>query len=375
MRVAMFQEIIAPYRIPVFNEVHANANFEFKVFFLSKTQNERLWPIPQDEIHFPYEVLPGFRWEGKNLRAVHVNWGIFLRLFTSRFDVIVTGGWHQPIYLILLLYAKLFRKKFLIWTESHEGDVRTSNPISRFLRRFFARQSSGAIVAGTSARDYLASLGANPKKIWTAPNAIDSSFYIEKSRALLPRREALKTERKLPRWNLLFVGRLVSEKGVRDLLSAYANLVQHRNDLGLLVCGEGEERPVLEEFCRDHHLTRVRFLGFQNRDELAAFYVMSDLLIVPSHTEPWGLVVNEALTCGLPVIASNRVGAAADLIIPGENGFVVSPGDVQELTARIEELLSNPNRLNGFRGSAQRLIQSHSPQVCAEGFIQAVREA
>ena len=106
--------------------------------------------------------------------------------------------------------------------------------------------------------------------------------------------------------------------------------------------GDGEERSRLETLAQDRHLSGVRFLGFQNQSELPAFFALADVFVLPSRHEPWGLIVNEAMAAGCPVIASSDVGAAPDLVLDGVTGFTYPVGDVDALTDALARLLQHP---------------------------------
>lgn len=375
MRVAMLQEIISPYRIPVFNRIAQTHALEFKVFFLSETQTQRQWPVYWNEIHFPYEIIPGVMFEGKNLRNVNFNFGILSRLFREKFDVIVTGGWHQPGYYLCLLYAKLFRKKFLLWSESTALDSRKTSFLPEALRKNFVRQASGAIAAGKASRDYLVSLGVNSDRVWTAPNAVDNNYYAERSAPFRANKQQIKRERGFPEKLVLYAGRMVPEKGIYTLLRAYARISVEMKDVGLILCGEGEDRPSLEAACKSEGLVNVFFVGFVDRENMPFYYGIADLLVLPSFTEPWGLVINEAMACGLPVLATTRAGAARDLVRSGENGYTFEPGDASQLFGLMKLILRDGETLRRYGKASSLMIQNFTPDICAAGFLRAVREA
>lgn len=374
MRVALFTEIIAPYRIPVFNEIAKKADFFFKVFFLKEMQRHREWPVYKDEIKFHYETLPGFLFEGNTIRTAHFNPTVIGKLIFENYDVAITGGWHQPSYYLVQLYTRLWKKKLVLWCESTGRDHRNHTGLPKILRRLFIQGTSGSIVPGKASKNYLLSMGVPEKKIWIAPNAVDSGFYASASAQAKKNKNKIKIEKGLPEKLLLYVGRLDPEKGLLDLLQAYAEIKQEMKGLGLVLCGDGSQRETLEAFCRQKALKDIFFAGFLSREELSVYYGISDLFVLPSHTEPWGLVVNEAMSCGLPVLCSKKAGAADDLIMNGENGYVFEPGDIPELAGLVKNLLLNPKALEDFGEKSVSIIQGYSPSRCAEGFLRAILE-
>jgi glycosyltransferase involved in cell wall biosynthesis len=134
--------------------------------------------------------------------------------------------------------------------------------------------------------------------------------------------------------------------------------------------GTGETFEACRCYVSDRHLTEVHLLGFRNQAELPRLYAMADVFVLPSEDEPWGLVINEAMSSGLPIVASERVGAAADLIQPGSNGFRFPPGDIPALAQALRLALQD--------GAKERMGQASLEIIRTWGFeedIAAVRQA
>jgi glycosyltransferase involved in cell wall biosynthesis len=119
----------------------------------------------------------------------------------------------------------------------------------------------------------------------------------------------------------------------------------------------------------------VRLLGFKQQEELPQYYALADLFVFPTHIDPWGLVVNEAMSCGLPVLCSTAAGAAFDLIRPGVNGYTFDPTNVTVIKELLVEMLSDPDKAAAMGRQSQTLIASHTPEKCAEGMAQAILSA
>jgi glycosyltransferase involved in cell wall biosynthesis len=139
---------------------------------------------------------------------------------------------------------------------------------------------------------------------------------------------------------VLVSGKLLPRKRPKDVLEACA-LVARRTAVSLAYVGDGIERAALESCARDLGFSGIAFLGVQNQSALPALYSAADLLVLASDFEPWGMVVNEAMCCGLPVVVSDKVGAAADLVVDGVNGFVYPAGDVPALADRVFRLVQD----------------------------------
>jgi glycosyltransferase involved in cell wall biosynthesis len=116
----------------------------------------------------------------------------------------------------------------------------------------------------------------------------------------------------------------------------------------------------------------IQFPGFKQRDELVRFYTWAEALVFPTHSDTWGLVANEAMCCGLPVILTNVAGCAADLVQNGWNGFVVAPGDASQLAAAMTNLATDSSRRVEMGARSWQRIQSYSPAAWSEGIVKAV---
>src|SRR5207249_1585599 len=136
--------------------------------------------------------------------------------------------------------------------------------------------------------------------------------------------ETLRAKLQPPKRYFLYVGRLVAAKGVFELLDAYAKLEPGlRAEWGLVVVGDGAARQQLVQRAANIRPSAIRFSGFVQKDDLAAFYALADALIFPTRSDTWGFVVNEAMACGLPVVATPVAGCVADLVEDGWNGQIV----------------------------------------------------
>jgi glycosyltransferase involved in cell wall biosynthesis len=166
---------------------------------------------------------------------------------------------------------------------------------------------------------------------------------------------------------------LVPEKGVFDLLTAYAELEEsERSEIGLAFAGDGVCRSQLAERAAVICPGRICFCGFVHRDQLAELYALAEALVFPTHSDPWGLVVNEAMACGLPIIASEVAGCVPDLVENAENGFIVPLGNVGELVRAMRTVLSNSAVATKMGARSALRIQAYSPEACAEGLAKAV---
>jgi 1,2-diacylglycerol 3-alpha-glucosyltransferase len=371
-RLVIITEIIAPYRVPVFNSLAARGDVDLHAVFLAETDPKlRQWTVPKDEIRFSYQVLPSFRLRLGNSNLL-LNRGLDRALRQVRPDVIVCGGYNYPSAWRAAFWARERNIPFLLWTESNAADHRGRSTFVEYLKRKYLGMCRGFVVPGEASKSYLQQLGLPAELVFKAPDAVDNELFTQGARMARTNLATVRKRIDVPERYFLNVGRFIRAKGVFDLLEAYAKLDEEiRASVGLVFVGEGDAKS---ELIRRASLIRpgtVKVSLFVQKEQLAEFYALADAFVFPTHSDPWGLVVNEAMASGLPVIASNVAGCVRDLVEDGWNGFIVPVSDVRRICSSME-LLAKGNDLRGQMGerSLQR-IQEYSPEACAAGIAKA----
>jgi len=148
-----------------------------------------------------------------------------------------------------------------------------------------------------------------------------------------------------------------------------------RNEVGLVFAGDGVSREELTQLAKRIEPGRVCFPGFAQREKLAGLYALAETLVLPTHSDTWGLVVNEAMACGLPIIVSSVAGCAADLVEDGWNGYVVPPRDSEKLSVAINALVRHPELKQRMSAGSSERIRNYTPGACADGLAAAVISA
>ena len=375
-KIVILTEIIAPYRIPVFNALAHWDGVDLHVIFLAETDKAvRQWHIYTDEIRFSYEVLPSWRWRaGKH--SLLVNRGLWPALDAACPQAIVCGGYNYPASWGSLWWARRRNVRFVLWTESNQRDQRSGRAGVERLKRYFVKSCNAFVVPGKSSFAYLRTFGVSEQVIFTAPNAVDNAFFATQAENAKCHPAAVRERFGLPRRFILFVGRLIPEKGVFDLLEAYAKLESGlRSEVGLVFAGDGVSREELAQQAKRISPGAVCFPGFAQREDLAGLYALAETLVLPTHSDPWGLVVNEAMACGLPIIVSSVAGCSADLVEEGWNGYVVPPRDSEKLSVAINSLVRQPELKRQMSARSLERIRNYSPETCADGLAAAAISA
>ena len=231
------------------------------------------------------------------------------------------------------------------------------------LLRFF----NGYLYVGQRHREYLLHYGAPADRSFFSPHCVDNEAFRIAAQAA---RQAATTAGRDPGVKrLLFVGKLIERKRPGDLVRAAALLRKRGCPVEVAFAGSGELRQVLEQEASAAAVP-VRFLGFVNQSELPAVYASADLLVLPSDShESWGLVVNEAMACGVAAVVSDVVGCGPDLVEGGATGEVFPVGDVEALATAIETALALPKE--AARRNISVRMQIYSPKCAAEGIMDA----
>jgi 1,2-diacylglycerol 3-alpha-glucosyltransferase len=375
-KTVILTEIIAPYRIPVFNVLACRAGVDLQVLFLAETDETlRQWRVHKDEICFPHNILSSWRWRAGRTSFL-INRGLWSALSKANPQVIICGGYNYAASWEALFWARRHRVPFVLWSESNSHDARAGWAWVESLKSYFLRHCEGFVVPGKASFDYLKLLGCAETNIVTAPNAVDNRFFASQAESTTGHATEFGEKLKLPSRFILFAGRLVPEKGIFDLLEAYAKLEGDlRSEVGLVFAGNGASREELEQQAKGISPGTVCFTGFAQREDLAGLYALAECLVLPTHSDPWGLVVNEAMACGLPIIVSSVAGCSADLVDDGWNGYVVPPRDSEKLSAAINCVVRRPELRQSMSAHSLERIQSYSPEACAEGLAAAAISA
>ena len=374
LKLAIVTEIIAPYRIPVFNALALRPEIDLHVVFLSENDPTlREWRVYKDEIKFLYDVLPSWR-RRLGRHNVLINRQVFSTLNEIRPDAVLCGGYNYLASWQAACWSRVHRVPLLLWSESTAADRRRGHRLVEFMKTRFLSLCEGFVVAGRSSLNYLKELEIPDRQIFTAPNAVDSLLFSRLAQEARLCEPQVRARLGLPSRYFLYVGRLVQAKGVFDLEDAYARLDDEtRSSVGLVFVGDGLDR--MELMNRASRITPgiIQFCGFVHLEGLAEFYALADGLVFPTHSDPWGLVVNEAMSCSVPVIATSVAGCAEDLVQDGWNGFVVPPRDPSQLAYAMARLAGDA-RLRAAMGSRGReRVEAYSPTAWAAGLVEAVQ--
>lgn len=302
-------------------------------------------------------------------------------------DVVVVPGWASRAALAALRWSLANKVPAVVMSESTAWDDRRSSAKEWVKRRFVPGFSAG-LAGGAPHADYLAQLGMPLDRIFLGYDAVDNDYFSAKVDETRKQKAENRQKFNLPENYFLASARFVEKKNLPRLLQAYAryralasqpstfNLQPSTTPWSLVLLGDGPLRPDLERLISDLRLqSSVHLPGFKQYPDLPAYYGCASAFIHASTTEQWGLVVNEAMASGLPVLVSNRCGCAPDLVQEGVNGFTFDPYDTESLAQLMLKTSAFNFPLSAFGSESQRIISNWGPERFASGLKGAVDKA
>jgi glycosyltransferase involved in cell wall biosynthesis len=367
--IAFVSNILSKYRVPCFSKLAEKMPGLVTFYFFAQKMEHRSIVLADQNHKIRARWLRGWKWRSPPKDDRHIN--NILPIIGGNHDLVVLSAWDEPSYVLLWLWGVFLRKKIIFWIESTREDGPRPG-IKEAYKKLLLSQASGCIVPGRKSSEYCRILGMPEGRIFVAPNAVDRDYFRCQADLLLPRREELRRELGLSGVVLLFVGRLVEAyKNVSFLLRGFQRLGKSGAEVSLALVGDGPDRDKYEDMIKSKNISGVRFLGEMDHERLCRVYAASDIMVLPSRSETWGLVLNEAMEFGLPLVVSDAVGAGPDLVHPGENGFIVPSGDEGALVKALEKLANDPGLRTRMGEASRRIVEHFSPENWVAGVISA----
>jgi glycosyltransferase involved in cell wall biosynthesis len=386
-RLAIVSSHPIQYAAPLYAHLSRDPELDLTVLYCSdfSLRGERD-PGFGERFAWDVELLAGydsiFLGERHRTRTVGGFWSLVCpelvwEIRRQRYDVVWVHGQQFAADVLAFALAKLRGLAVLTRGDTHLG--LPSAPLKRLLRRgvlgFQYRHIDGFLAVGSNNHDYYRALGVPAARIFRVPFSVDNARFGQKARLAPDERRARRArfgvhdERPI----LLYASKLMRRKHPDDLLRAAARLLGRGHVLSVLVAGSGEMEGELRELAAGLELgAHVTFAGFVNQSELPALYGCCDVFVLPAQHEPWGLVVNEVMNAGLPLVLGAGVGSAADLLQPGVNGLACEAGDAVSLAAALEPLVSDVGLRRRMGEASRRIIAAWDYEQCRLGLRAAL---
>jgi len=368
VRVGIVTNVTAPYRTELF--AHAMGDLaEMHVYFISDNEPFRTWERrPALPYGHTYLAAPRFSLGSRRLGRYE---DLATSLKAKRHEVLVAYGFSLAT-VRCLAYAMQNRVPFLLACDA-TPDTDPCKGIEFMYRRGLAAAANGFIASSSLASEYFQLLGASANKITVVELTTDLRQLQEMKElgASSPKVAAL-TRAGGPL--VVVAARFYPDKRILDACRAVVAVARSVPSIQLAIAGDGPQMPDIERWVDRHGDSRIHLLGLLEWNELLALYKASQVMLFPATREKFGMVVLEALACGVPVIAYARSGAARDLIEDGRNGFRVEEGDVEGMAKLLEMVLSDETLLAQMRERAPAVVLKHDVRIEARKFAAAIRK-
>ena len=347
-----------PYIIGLILSLEIEWRGEIDVLFLEKNHSQQ-WNI---DLNKRWGI-----WPNNFCEKIKFIYRIF---YKKKYKSIHIAGWGRLLLILFIFISKLSRTPIIV-----ESDTTIPYKIQfwkKLIKRFLYPKLFNSVnlflPGGTRQAKYLQYYGVNSSKIFSVQMTVDVK-NIKKFSSRLHKHDFLKIRKHYHlRENdhvFLFVGRLVPHKGILDLISAFEQLTSE--NVQLMIAGDGPLREFVEN--KVQHNNKIHYAGRLIHEQLLEMYYIASVVVLPSHFEPWGLVVNEAMAVGRPVIVSDRVGCIDDLIIHRKNGWIFKAECVKDLCTAMEYFVEKTDhRLLMGREStkiiAEWTLENEAKKIC-----------
>lgn len=295
----------------------------------------------------------------------------------SHYDVLWVHGQQFAAYVLAFAVAKLQGIPVMTRAETHLG-LRHGTPLRALARKQVLglqyRMMDRFLAIGSANREYYRTFGVPEERIFQMPYSVDNDRFIQASSLLAEERAEYRARLGVldDRPIVLYASKLMVRKHPDDLLRAAAILARKGLNFSIVIAGSGKMEAELKSLASELGLDNVTFTGFLNQSELPRLYGASDVFVLPSENEPWGLIVNEVMCAGLPVVVGAGVGCVPDLVKEGVNGMTCVAGEPISLASALEPLVLDAELRRRMGEESRRIISQWGYEECRQGIRAAV---
>ena len=376
-RVAIFTTHLIQYQIPLFKKLAKI--IDLHVFFGSKQGlssyhdkdfNKQIkWNIPLIK-GYKYSILKNSN--KISLDSFFFNSSGIKEAIKKNFDKVIILGWNNIFYLKTFFWCLYYSSEIIIRSENNLYKKQTlfKKILKEIILRIFFKFINSFISIGSLNEEFYKYYGVKKNKIFRAPYSIDDNFFkknIVRNKQKWKKNNNISNQAKI----FLFVGKLIKRKRVLDLIKV-AQSKKLNNNSYFLIIGDGPLKKKLLQKINNLKLNNISILGFKSQNQLRFYYSLADVLILPSEYETWGLVINEAMSAGVPCIVSDSCGAAKDMIIKYKTGFQYKNGDINQLIKLINLIINNKDILFDLKKNTFLYSRKFSLNKTVEGFLNAI---
>lgn len=374
MKVLIFATHPIQYQVPIYRELSKYINLKV-IYLLKQTKKGQADAGFGVEFEWDVPLFEGYKFEYLTNLSKHPSSskmdGIILdkKEITSLFkhekpDVAIIHGWFPKGMKQLINYC--YKNNIKTICRGDSTLLMTSNPLKKVIKEIYIRtilkKINAYLYVGEENKKYYQHYGVKEKKLYPGLHCINTPFFSHQFNKPADNSTTI---------NIGFAGKFIDIKQPLLLLKAI-NKSKFKSSIKPIFIGDGPLKKDLEEFSQSNNI-QIQFAGFLNQTEIVnKGYNLIDLLILPSKSETWGLVINEVMTGGIPCIVSDTVGCHTDLIEEGRTGYTFKSGDVKELTEKIEAFISAKQEGKDFRTAVLAKIENYSLENTVKGYLKAI---
>ena len=365
-RIVYWNNIPAPYMVERFNAVVKRRNLEFEAWFSARTESDRSWKVDESQWQFSYRYLPSID-SGRSALALPAP------LLSGRAPDVLVSLYAGADFVAGSTLARHRGARTAFWVEvTYDAWVKRRRWKEAVKSRILPR-ADGILTAGDDGRSFARRYGVCDDRIHHVPHVVDFERLARRARLAQGERDRLRGELGVRGATFVYVGRLWTGKGLTHLFDAFGALQQRdAGEVSLLLVGDGRDEDALRARARAQGLRNVVFCGFQSEDIVPRLCVASDVFVFPTLGDPFGMVVSEAMACGLPVIATTAAGEISERVAEGVNGFLVPPADSDALLERMTVLVQDPALRRRMGQASRDKVSDQTPDLWAEAFEAAI---
>lgn len=349
-----------------FNALADRGIVDFEAWFNERSHTDRSWRVAEDEWRFRARYLPKRRTPIGELPIAQA------ALKEFRPDVLISL-FAEPAFMLGWARARRTPVKTGFRVMAPSPAIHPRHPLKEAAKRYMFRRASALLVPGPDAHAYARSYGVPEERIMRESQVIDARFFAAATERERAGRVATRERLGLRGVTFLYVGRLLRTKGLFELIEAFRT-VATSVEASLLLVGDGIDEHELKAAVERLDASNVIFAGFHEPAKLPAFMAASDVFVFPTYGDAYGLVVDEAMAAGLPVISSTAAGEIRERVLPDHTGLLVEPASAAGLATAMKRLADDPSARAGFGTAARGLIAGSSPAIWAEDIERAASQ-
>ena len=370
MKILFLSNIPSPYRVDFFNELGKLCDLTVCFEGESATNRNSQWKN-DGERNYKEICLNGIRTASDKFFSLKV-----LKILNQKWDHIILGGYATPTLMLAILYLKARKKPFIL--EADGGRISSESQYKYKFKKFFISSASAWMSTGKTTTDYFIHYGAKKESCFVYPFTSLWQKDLDKAESLrrtVSKKEIRKklgmSEEKI----VLSVGRFTYDRGYGKGYDFIMNAAEKTKDkdIGYYIVGD-EPTEEFVKWKEEKELEHIHFVGFKKKDELADYYIAADLFVLMTRGDIWGLVINEAMSYGLPIISTTTCVAACELITDGESGYIIDLDEAKQLEEYVRRLLQDEETHARFAEASLEEIKKYTIEKMAQAHVKILEK-